>query len=531
MKQVQRRIDALLLQAAVDAGSKPFLILPSGTELDDGSRHDGCTVLTYADVYEQASRLAGAMRRAGVRRGDRVACLIGNSPQMVSFMAACSICGAIAVTLNTMSTQTELVRIFHDCKPVAVFVHAAYQKNMPLQSLPESIRLKVLLTVNAASDAGADWLIFDRFLNDAPALLPDANLPHDDAAIMIYSSGTTGMPKGIVLSHQGVVDNAFAASEVLGYRPDDRLLTLLPLFSSFGFAFDFLHVLLNRCSVVLMPRFDEKRSVELIERHKVTFLAGVPTMFARIFDPANLADHDVSSLRMIDVGGGPVSLRLKQMIQDEAGITVIESYGLTEISPVATAQRPTAFVRTSSCGAPLPGFEVKVVDEHGTPVQPGMPGELLFRSHTFMLGYWGQPELTAAALGGGWLHTGDVGTVDDAGEVHIMDRTKDMIVSNGFNVYPKEVENCIADVQGVQAVAVVGVKDEIRGENIHAFVVPRQGASLDSRALLEHCARHLSRYKVPRAVTLIDSLPLTASGKVQRFRLREIIARESQNPG
>ena len=535
MHRVERRIDRLMHQVAMEAGSAPFLLLPAGLEYDDGSCTSTLTVLSYADVYAASVRMARALKAAGVEPGDRIACVMGNSQELVCFMVACSLCGAIAVTLNTLSTASEIERILHDCEPSVVLFHARFLSTQNDQQLPESVKCRVVVGVLPSPGLPGHWMTMDRFLSDGDTLPldvqrdlqvkvpPDPRFSDQDPAVMIYSSGTTGMPKGIVLSHQAVIDNGLAVSEVLGYQSSDRLLTILPMFSSFGFAFDFLHVLINRASVVIMPGFDARTSVELIEAQRVTVLAGVPTMFSRIFDPQNVASHDISSLRMIDVGGGPVSLRLKQMLKEDVGVTVIESYGLTEISPVAAAQRPTENVRTSSCGAPLPGFEVRVVDASGQDVGINQPGELLFRSNTFMLGYWRQPGQTRQVIRDGWLHSGDVGMVDDAGEIHILDRTKDVIVSNGYNVYPKEVENCIAEAEGVQAVAVVGLADEIRGETIHAFVVARQSCALDTDAVLAHCARHLSRYKVPRSVTILDQLPLTASGKVQRFRLREML--------
>lgn len=517
MTEADKRIDQLFRQASQDAGLKPFLVLEDGR------------ICTYGEVFERARRLAQSLVASGVERGDRILCLMRNSQELIEFYIACGLCGGVAVALNTLSTRREVERIMADCTPSVVFAQQEFQTIFPEENLPASVKLKVVTSSAPVQDLLHGWVAYDNLLASAQGVnLPDDQQPAE-AAIMIYSSGTTGLPKGILLSHQALIDNALSSISVLGVRTTDRWLSLLPLFSSFGFAFDFLHVGLVRGSVVILPRFDEKRAVELIELHRVTFMAGVPTMFARIFDPQNIADHDITSLRLIDVGGGPVSLRLKQMLDKDAGVRVVESYGLTEISPVASIQDPARPDLSSSCGAPLPGFEVKVVDAQGNTMPADTPGELLFRSPTFMIGYWGQEQQTRQALTDGWLHTGDVGRIDHQGEIHILDRTKDVMVVNGFNVYPKEVENCIAEVEGVQAVAVVSYPDEIRGETIHAFVVPKSGKSLDPKVIQDHCSNSLSKFKVPRGVTVIDEMPLTASGKVQRFRLREMIVKQQTN--
>ncbi|MEK7385999.1 MAG: AMP-binding protein, partial [candidate division NC10 bacterium] len=237
----------------------------------------------------------------------------------------------------------------------------------------------------------------------------------------------------------------------------------------------------------------------------------------------HMAGRDLTCLRLIDVGGGPVPEKLKQDLRTTLGCETVESYGLTEISPVASVQKPGEPTRPGSCGPPLPGIEARVVDEADRDVPPGQSGELIFRCRTVMLGYWKQPELTERTLRGGWLHSGDIGTIDEAGNLYILDRLKDMIVTSGNNVYPKEVENVIFDHPAVQSVAVVGLPDEVRGENVHAFVVLAPGARATAEAIVEHCGRNLARFKVPRGVTFIDELPLTGSGKIRRFKLRELV--------
>lgn len=512
MREADKRIDRLFQLAAKDSPDRVHLLLGKNE------------VATYADTYQRALEMAAVLVHGGVRRGDHVACIMENCRELVEFYIACSLCGAVSVALNTMSRPREVQRILADCTPTAVVVQPEFKALFADMTMPTSMRLKVV-TGTTSDD---DWVVCESQMMTLEPFQPLDDLAPAEPAVLIYSSGTTGLPKGIVLSHQGVIDNALCTTQVLEYRRDDRLLTLLPMFSSFGFAFDLIHVTLARASVVIMERFNEQRALDLIERHKVTFLAGVPTMFSRMFTPSNIRSRDLSSIRMIDVGGGPVSLRLKQMMKEEVGTLVVESYGLTEISPVASVQRVTDEVRTSSCGAPLPSFEVRVVDATGNDVAQGEAGELLFRSNTFMLGYLNQPELTAETLRNGWLHSGDVGRVDENGEIHILDRTKDMIVTNGYNVFPKEIENVIAELAEVQEVAVVGMPDEIRGELVHAFVVPKPGMTLTEHRVIDYVSEHLARFKVPRSVLLLKELPLTATGKIQRFRLRQQLEATAQ---
>ena len=502
-----RTIDDVFARAAREVPRAIHLVLPDGG------------VIPYEETYQRARQLAGAMRAAGIVKGDRVAAFMRNSREIIEVYVASGIAGAITVAINGMSSAREVERICADCTPAGIVVEGRFLDRVS-DSAAAGMRLQ-MVTKGGPDRPG--WQGYDDLLATSPPADPLPDAAPADAAMMIYSSGTTGAPKGILLRHSALIANAGMTLSVLGLRDSDRVMTILPLFSSFGHAFDFLQAGIVRASTVLLDQFDEARAVDCIERLGVTFLAGVPTMFARMFDAPNIAGRDLSSLRLIDVGGGPVSARLKQMLRQELGVEVVESYGLTEISPVASVQVPFADNPLGSCGPPLPGVEVRAIRLDGRPAAVGEPGELQFRSETFMIGYWNQPELTASTLADGWLRSGDVGRLDERGHIHILDRTKDMIVTNGFNVYPKEVENVIAELPAVQSVAVVGVPDEIAGELIHAFVVQKTGHVVSPAEVIAHCATELSRYKVPKGVSVVDALPLTASGKIRRVALREML--------
>jgi len=498
-----RTIDAVFVAAAGRDAAAVHLVLPDGS------------TASYGETLARARRLAGALAAAGIGPGDRVAAFMRTARELHEIYIACGLAGAIAVPVNGLNTARENGLLFADCAPAGLIAETSMLDRVPAEILPASIGLR-LVTQETASG----WRSYDGALEAARELAPPGRSRPDDAGLIIYSSGTTGAPKGIVLGQQALVDNALMASGVLGYRATDRFLTILPAYSSFGLSFDFLQAALAGASTVITPVFNAAAAVELIERHRVTCLAGVPTMFVRMAE--HMAGRDLTCLRLIDVGGGPVPEKLKQDLRATLGCETVESYGLTEISPVATVQVPSEPARPGSCGPPLPGVEARVVDEADRDVAPGEPGELIFRCGTLMLGYWNQPELTARTLRDGWLHSGDIGKIDEAGHLYILDRLKDMIVTSGNNVYPKEVENVIFEHPGVQSVAVVGLPDPVRGENVHAFVVPAPGARPTEAEILEHCRRNLARFKVPRSVAFIDELPLTGSGKIRRFKLREL---------
>lgn len=500
------RIDHVFAQAALTHPDRTHLVL-----------EDGGTA-TYAQTYARAAALAGGFAAAGIAPGDRVAGFMRNSREVAEFFVACGIANVIGVALNGMSTKRELVGIFADCEPRGIVAEAGF-----LDRVPDSAGLHLRVTTQTASPPEG-WTDYDALIATASPAQSQAVASADDPAMMIYSSGTTGAPKGILLRHGALVENARMTQSVLKSDARDRHMTILPLFSSFGFAFDFVQVGLLRASVVIQQQFDERQAVELIARHRVSFMAAVPTMLARMFDPGVIGDLDLSCVRLIDVGGGPVAPRLKAMLAEDYGIEVVESYGLTEISPVASVQVPGEERALGSCGAPLPGIECRIMGLDGSLAGVDQPGELQFRGPTLMIGYWNQPELTAETLKDGWLRSGDVGRIDPQGNIHILDRTKDMIVANGFNVYPKEVENVIADLEEVQSVAVVGMNDDIEGERIHGFIVLKPGAVLNERQVLECCTAGLSNYKRPRKVHFIEAMPLTGSGKIRRVQLREMLA-------
>ncbi len=501
-------IDGVFAECAREAGQSTHLVF-----MDGGS-------CTYGETFERANRFAAILIEAGIEPGDRVACLMKNSRPLYEFFIGCSLAGVVAVPINTLSTARETRGLFEDCEPKGIVAQSSLRAALPDDTLSGEVGVRLLCNDEGAP-TGERWRDYEAALREAPkGQLPSRSRP-EAAAMIVYSSGTTGAPKGIVLGQRQLLANARLVIKALQYGPRDRFLTILPSFHMFGYSFDFLYCGLVRGRMVVLPAFDAETALDLVEEHRTTVLTGVPLMFVKMFDPALVIGRDVSSLRLIDVGGGPVPTTLVRELKEKFGIETVESYGLSEISPVACVQRPHQPSPEGSCGVVLDGFEVRVHNAEGEKVPPGEAGELQFRCHTFMNEYWNQPELTEATLKDGWLHTGDVGRVDEAGNIFIIDRIKDMIVTNGYNVFPKEVELVLFAHPGVEAAAVIGVSHEVRGEDIVAFIVPATGANPSAEEITAYCRENLARFKVPREIAFTDSLPLTASGKIRRFALRE----------
>ncbi|HEY5291619.1 MAG TPA: AMP-binding protein [Burkholderiales bacterium] len=505
------RIDLLFRHNARTLRGRTHLILPDGS------------AQSYGSSYDRAGRVAAAIVAAGIARGARVMLLMGNSREIVEMYIACSLAGVICVPVNILTTARELIDTAADCTPSAAFIQHQFLDRVTPEFLRHDLRLKVV-----TQGAAPGWQQYDALLQAHSPLALAVSADPEEPSVMIYSSGTTGKPKGILLSQRGVTENAHMANLVLRYQADDVIMSMLPLFSSFGFCFDFLMPAEAGARTLILPKFDPLAGIENIERHRVTVLAGVPTMFARLFDAKNIKGRDFSSLRLMDVGGGPVSDRLKLDLKNVHKIEIVESYGLTEISPVASVQVPFDEHKVGACGQPLPGVEVKVLGPDDQELPANTPGEFCFRCSTFMIGYWNKPELSAQALRGGWLHSGDIGIVDEDGELFVRDRLKDMIISSGNNIYPKEVENALCEHTAVQSAAVIGVPDEIRGELVHAFVVLKPGAQASAQDLIAHCATIIGKHKLPRDISFVSELPLTASGKIQRFALRELLAKSAR---
>lgn len=501
---------------------------------------DGAERLTFAELRSQVVAFAAGLVAHGVQPGERVAVWAPNSARWIVAALGVLHAGAVLVPVNTRfkGPEAEYILSRSDARLLVVeqgFLGIDYlglvggvRAGAPDGPLPSAPRIRAV--IDLAPTAAAGCLAWEEVLTrgdaDDRAEIDQRceALTGDDLCDVMFTSGTTGRPKGAMTAHRQnvLVNHEWAAA--VGLRADDRYLAVNPFFNSFGFKAGVLACLITGATILPQRVFDVDRTMRLVEEERVTALPGPPTLYATILDHPGRADHDLSSVRLAVTGAAVVPVALIERMRAELTFdTIITAYGLTECCGTATVNPVDADPETiaTTVGRALPGTEVAVMDAAGALLGPGEPGEVVVRGHNVMQGYLDDPVATAAAIDeSGWLHTGDIGWLDASGYLRITDRIKDMYVVGGFNVYPAEVEQLLVRHPTVSEAAVVGVPDERLGERGRAYVVPRAGAAADPLALLAHCRAGLANYKVPSEVVVVEALPRNASGKVLKAELR-----------
>lgn len=446
-------------------------------------------------------------------RGERVALVLGNSPDICIAMFGVHAAGAVAVPLNPDYTAHELEPILADAAPRGI----VYDETSRAAVEPLADRLGIRYRVHAGEGG--------RRLTAARA--GDASLPEPfpgpgDLATIQYTGGTTGRAKGAMLSHHAITVN-IAQREAMSPTESDveRILAVLPLFHVYGVSMCLHNAPYCRGTLVMVSRYHPERVIDALERERITLLAGSPTLFTGLLAFAGFPARSFPALKLSYSGGASLPEEVLRRWEAATGTPIYEGYGQSEAGPVISFN-PVGRRKTGSVGVPLPETELQIVDvETGERVLPaGERGEIRLRGPQVMSGYWNNAEETARTLRDGWLYTGDIGELDEDGYVYIRDRKKDMVIVSGFNVYPREVEEVLYQHPAVAEVAVVGVPDAYRGELVKAYVVPAAGAQADAEALRAHCAERLIRYKVPAIIELVDALPRTGAGKIDKKALR-----------
>ncbi|WP_181805485.1 acyl-CoA synthetase [Streptomyces shenzhenensis] len=464
----------------------------------------------YRTLYTRTTRLAHALRARGIRRGDRVGYLGPNHPAYLETLFAAGTLGAVFVPLNTRLAGPEIAYQLADSGAKALLYspsHAGLVAGLPGTS-----------DVRTYVEVGAEY---EELLAAAAEDPIDEPVVPDDTCIIMYTSGTTGRPKGAMLTHGNLTWNALNVLVDTDLIADERALVSAPLFHTAGLNMLALPVLLKGGTCVLVEAFDPATTLDLIEQHRITFMFGVPTMFEQVARHPRWPDADLSSLRILTCGGSPVPTPLIARYQ-ERGLTFLQGYGMTEASPgTLFLDAEHAVGKAGSAGVPHFFSDVRVVRPDLTRVDVGETGEVVVRGPHVMPGYWGLPEETAASFADGWFRSGDAARVDEDGYVFIVDRLKDMIISGGENIYPAEIEDLLLAHPGIAECAVIGVPDDTWGEVPRAVVVPREGAVLDADEVLASLAGRLARYKLPKSVVLADELPRTASGKLLKSQVRK----------
>ena len=488
--------------------------------------------ITFPELAEAAVTSARALIATGVQPGDRVAIWAPNTTEWVHAALGVYAAGAVIVPLNTRFKGSEAAYILGKAQAKVLFtvtdfldtnyvelLHAAE----PVASLDQIVVLR-----GAAAEGTISWAEFIARAAQTPASeVADrtAALTAESLSDILFTSGTTGRPKGAMLTHGASVQAYDAWSTVVGLRPGDRYLVVNPFFHAFGLKAGILASLIKGATIIPHAVFNVDTVMERVAEEHISMLPGPPTVYQSILDHPRVADFDLSSLRLAVTGAAVVPVELIRRMRAELKFeTVVTGYGLTEATGIATMCRhdddPETISKTA--GRAIPGTEVIVVGDDNDPVPTGEPGEVVVRGYNVMGGFVDDPEATAEAIySGGWLHTGDVGVLDDRGNLRITDRMKDMFIIGGFNAYPAEIENMLSDHPAVSQVAIVGVPDERMGEVGYAFIVPRPGQTLDADALIAWSRERMANYKVPRYVQVMDAFPLNASGKILKYELRE----------
>jgi acyl-CoA synthetase (AMP-forming)/AMP-acid ligase II len=486
----------------------------------------GTRTRRWDEFAERVARLAGGLHSLGVARGDRVAVLGLNSDRYFEIYGAVSWAGAVVVPLNTRWSAPENIYALNDSGAAVLLVDDAFA-SMASSILARACAVREVIHMGEAS-APAGMRHYEELI-ERSAPIPDDGRTGPDLAGIFYTGGTTGFPKGVMLSHGSLWASAAAASTFVPRILDAVVLHAAPMFHLAAFG-GVMGALLTGARHVIIPRFDPGLVLETIERHKVTNVALVPTMIRMLVTHPNLPRTDLSSLRHLAYGASPMpEALLREAMRALQGCQFFQAYGQTELSPVATILAPEYHTfegpkagKLASAGRVSPCCEVQVVDPSGSELPRGTVGEIRVQGLNAMLGYWNKPEETAATLRGGWVHTGDAGWMDEEGFLYVVDRVKDMIISGGENVYTAEVENACVSHPAVSQCAVIGIPDDEWGEAVHAIVILKDGQRVTASDLIGHCHGLIAGYKCPRSVeTRTDPFPLSGVGKVLKRELRK----------
>lgn len=471
-------------------------------------------VYTYGEVDALIDKYASYFQSIGVKKGDRVALSFPNCPEYIfSFMGA-SKAGAIVVPLNMMLTLEEIGYIIMESGTSVLVVHPVIAQKVDKSQLARlNLKNVVIMDENTVNE-------ILKMKSPAPV-----DIESGEVCAFLYTSGTTGKPKGAMLTHDNFVSDVkmlYDVSRVIDLGPNDNFLTVLPLFHSFSWTVNVLLGLYLGSTITLKETFMPKDTLETLIQEDITVFCGVPSMFAVLMRMAEKGQF--KALRLAISGGAPLAAEVQRGFEEKFNFPLVEGYGLSEAAPVAILNPldPKALRKPGSIGFPLPGVEAKIVDENDNELPVGEIGELVLKGPNVMVGYHNMPEETAKTLRNGWLHTGDLAKKDEDGYFYIVDRLKDMIITGGFNVYPREIEEVLLTHPAVLEAAVVGVGDPLKGEEIKAFIVLKEGAEADRRELQSFLKDKIASYKIPKYFEFVKELPKTPTGKVNKKLLKQM---------
>ncbi len=461
------------------------------------------TELTYGQLDEASARLASLLRAKGLRRGDRVGIMLPNVPYFAVVYYGVVRAGGVVVPMNVLLKRREVAFYLNHPGAKLLFAWEGFESE----------------ATAGAQEAGVECALvvpggFEQLLAAHEPLQEVAVTEDDDTAVILYTSGTTGTPKGAELTHANLKRNCETSRRLFGLESDAITLGALPLFHSFGQTCGLNATIAAGGTLTLIPRFDPAKALEIIQRDRVNLFEGVPTMYGAMLHHPERERFDVSTLKLCVSGGSAMPVELMRGFEQAFGCRILEGYGLSETSPVASFNPPDGVRKPGSIGTPIEGVEMKVVDDEGGEVPQGEVGEIVIRGHNVMSGYWNDSDATDAAIREGWLYTGDMATVDEDGYFFIVDRKKDMIIRGGYNVYPREIEEILYEHPGVMEAAVVAVPHEELGEEVGAAIALKQGADPSAEELRNFVKEQVAAYKYPRYVWFVDELPKGPTGKI-----------------
>jgi long-chain acyl-CoA synthetase len=458
----------------------------------------------YGLLDQAAARVSAMVKSKGVEVGDRVGVMLPNVPYFPAVYYGVLRAGAVVVPMNVLLKGREVAFYLSDAGVKLLFAWHDFL-DAAQQGAQEAGNVEVI-SVKPGEIEG------EIFAHD-----PDEDIAErggDDTAVILYTSGTTGKPKGAELTHANLRKNVSAAVKLFSLGEGDMIFGGLPLFHSFGQTCTMNAAVCSGAGVTLLPRFDPAKALEILERDGCTVFEGVPTMYGALLNHPDCQQHDYSKLRLCASGGASMPVEVMRGFEEAFGCKVLEGYGLSETSPIASFNHPDRERKPGSIGTPLEGVEMKVVDDDGNEVATGEIGEILIKGHNVMKGYWKRDDATAEAIKDGWFATGDMAKVDDDGYFFIVDRKKELIIRGGYNVYPREIEEVLYEHPAVREAAVVGIPHDDLGEEVGAAVALKDGASADEEELKAYMEENVASYKYPRKIWFVDELPKGPTGKI-----------------
>jgi long-chain acyl-CoA synthetase len=470
--------------------------------------------LTYAALDGASTHIAGLLAEHGFQRGDRVGIMLPNVPYFPVVYYGVLRAGGIVVPMNVLLKKREVAYYLSDSGAKLLFAWHGFAEDAQA----------------GAEQAGAECLLvepgeFEQQVGAASPVTDVADTADDDTAVLLYTSGTTGQPKGAELTHANLTLNARGSAHLFDLGSEGIMLGALPLFHSFGQTCGMNATISDGATLTLLPRFEPGKALEIIQRDQVNVFQGVPTMYGAMLHHPDRERYDVSSVQLCSSGGSAMPVELLRGFEEAFGCKILEGYGLSESSPVASFNHRDRERKPGSIGTPIKDVEMRVLDEDGNEVAQGEVGEIVIRGYNVMKGYWQRPEETAETIVDGWLHTGDMGRVDEDGYFYVVDRKKELIIRGGYNVYPREIEEVLYEHPAVREAAVLGVPHDEYGEEVGAAVVLKDGESATPDELRDFVKEQVAAYKYPRVVWLVDELPKGPTGKILK---REITPPDEQ---